>query len=136
MNSQFIPIHNNDSRSVGNIRALLTEIAERLEKLNRDNETGMIALNCLPFTPGEYDLLRKRLGRGEVSVRIETAGYSDIIETQYPGVWWVSHYNIDGEMIADTLEITTIPEIIRSQPVDISCGLELLRAQLNQEVPQ
>lgn len=117
--------------SVGNIRALLAEIAARLEKLDASGETGIMDLNSLPFAPGEYELLRQTLGQGEVSARIEAIGASEIIETRYPGVWWVTHHNVEGDIVADMIEIARIPEIISSQPDDIRAGLELLRARLN-----
>jgi hydrogenase-1 operon protein HyaF len=122
--------------SVGNIRALLAEIIARLEKLANDGTTGSIDLNSLPLAPAEYEQLRQLLGQGEVSARIEAIGPSEIIETRYPGVWWVTHYNVEGDIVADMLEITAIPEIFKSQPEDIITGLELLRAQLNDEVQQ
>jgi hydrogenase-1 operon protein HyaF len=137
-NLKSIPIYAQaeEAYSVGNIRALLAEIAARLEKLANDGTTGSIDLNSLPFAPGEYEQLRQTLGQGEVSARIEAIGPSEITETRYPGVWWVTHYNVEGDIVADMLEITTIPEIIRSQPEDIRTGLELLRAQLDDEVQQ
>lgn len=137
-NLKDIPIYvqAEETYSIGNIRALLTEIAARLEKLDDHGETGMIDLNSLPMAPGEYEQLRQTLGQGEVSARIEAIGASEIIETHYPGVWWVTHYNVEGDIVADTLEITTMPEIIKSQPEDIRTGLKLLRAQLNDEVQQ
>jgi len=131
-NLKDIPIYvqAEDDYSVGNIRALLAEIAARLEKLVSDGETGMIDLNSLPLAPVEYEQLRQTLGQGEVSVRIVAIGPSEIIETRYPGVWWVTHYNVEGDIVADMIEIAHIPEILKSQPADISEGLELLRAQL------
>jgi hydrogenase-1 operon protein HyaF len=133
MSLQTIPIYAlaEGAYSVGNIRALLAEIAACLGKLADSGEPGMIDLNSLPLASGEYEQLRQTLGQGEVSVRIEAIGPSEIIETRYPGVWWVTHYNVEGDIVADTLEITNIPEIIKSQPADINAGLELLRAQLN-----
>ena len=138
MSLQTIPIHvqSEDIYSVGNIRALLAEIAARLERLDAGGETGMIDLHSLPFGPGEYELLRQTLGQGEVSARIDAIGPSEIAETRYPGVWWVTHYNVEGDIVADMIEIARVPEIIRSQPDDIRAGLELLRAQLNEEVQQ
>lgn len=135
-NLKDIPIYvqAGEDYSVGNIRALLAEIAARLEKLVSDGETGMIDLNSLPLAPGEYEQLRQTLGQGEVSARIEAIGPSEIIETRYPGVWWVTHYNVEGDIVADMIEIAHIPEILKSQPEDIRTGLELLRAQLNDEV--
>ncbi len=137
-NPKTIPIHSqsDDTYSIGNLRALLTEIAALLEKFSINGETGMIDLNSLPFAPGEYEQLRQLLGQGEVTVRIEATGPSEIIETRYPGVWWVTHYNVEGDIVADMLEITDIPEIIKSQQTDINTGLELLRAQIDNEVPQ
>lgn len=133
MSLQTIPVHiqSGQTCSVGNIRALLAEIAARLEKLDACGETGMIDLHSLPFAPGEYELLRQALGQGEVSARIEAIGASEIAETRYPGLWWVTHYNVEGDIVADMLEIAQIPQIIRSQPQDIRAGLELLRARLN-----
>jgi HupH hydrogenase expression protein, C-terminal conserved region len=135
MNSQTIPIYaqTDAAYSIGNIRALLTEIAASLEKLAANGETGMIDLNSLPFAPGEYEQLRQTLGQGEVSARIEAIGASEIIETGYPGVWWVTHYNVEGDIVADLLEIAHIPGILKSQPADIAEGLELLKAQLSEE---
>jgi len=131
-NLKDIPIYvqAGEDYSVGNIRALLAEIAARLEKLVSDGETGMIDLNSLPLAPVEYEQLRQMLGQGEVSARIEAIGPSEIIETRYPGVWWVTHYNVEGDIVADMIEIAHIPEILKSQPEDVSEGLELLRAQL------
>ena len=138
MNLQSIPIsiENVEEYSIGSLRALLAEIATLLEEFARDGTRGSIDLNSLPFAPGEYEQLRQLLGQGEVSAHIEAVGPSEIIETRYPGVWWVTHYNVEGDIVADTLEITDIPEIIKSQSADIATGLELLRAQLNDEVKQ
>ena len=133
-NLKDIPIYTQaeEAYSVGNIRALLAEIAARLEKLDENGETGMIDLNSLPFSPGEYEQLRQILGQGEVSARIEAIGPSEIIETHYPGVWWVTHYNVEGDIVADMIEIARLPEIIQSQPEDVHAGLERLKAQLNE----
>jgi len=132
-NLKDIPVKtdNAEEYSVGNIRALQAEIAACLEKLAETGETGIIDLNSLPFAPGEYEQLRQALGQGEVSAHIEAIGPSEIIETRYPGVWWVTHYNVEGDIVADMLEITTIPEIFKSQPEDVREGLALLNAQLS-----
>ncbi|HTN94707.1 MAG TPA: hydrogenase expression/formation C-terminal domain-containing protein [Gallionella sp.] len=133
MKSQTIPIYaqTDAAYSIGNLGALLSEISARLTNLAENGEAGMIDLNSLPFAPGEYEQLRQTLGQGEVSAHIEAIGPSEIIETGYPGVWWVTHYNVEGDIVADMLEIAHIPEILKSQAADIAEGLELLRAQLN-----
>jgi hydrogenase-1 operon protein HyaF len=138
MKPQTIPIYTQSegAYSVGNIRALLAEIAARLESLANDGTSGSIDLNGLPFAPGEYEQLRQTLGQGEVTAHIEAIGPSEITETRYPGVWWVTHYNVEGDIVADMLEIATIPEILMSQPDDIRSGLALLHVQLKEEVQQ
>ncbi len=138
MNLQSIPIkvESADQYSIGNLRALLVEIAARLEQFVQQGVTSSIDLNSLPFAPGDYDQLRLLLGEGEVSAHIEAIGPSEIVETRYSGVWWVTHYNVEGDIVADSIEITTLPEILKSQPADIEEGLELLHAQLDDEVRQ
>ncbi|MGA7593635.1 MAG: hydrogenase expression/formation C-terminal domain-containing protein [Gallionella sp.] len=138
MKPQTIPIYaqTGEDFSVGNIRALLAEIAARLERLVNDGTPGSIDLNSLPFAPGEYEQLRQTLGQGEVTAHIEAIGPSEITETRFPGVWWVTHYNVEGDIVADMLEIATIPEILTSQPDDIRTGLALLHVQLREEVQQ
>ncbi len=118
--------------SIGNINALLAEIAARLERLASNGEGGMIDLKSLPFAPGEYEQLRQALGRGEVSARLDAIGASEIIETRYSGVWWVTHYNVEGEIVADMIEIAWFPEILRSQQDDVHAGLANLTARLNE----
>lgn len=117
-----------DPHSVGNITAILAEIASRLGELASDGKTGLIDLKGLPLSSGEYEHLRFTLGRGEVSANLDAIGMSEIVETQFSGVWWVTHYNDQGDIVADLIEIATIPNILLSQPEDMRTGLALLHA--------
>ena len=119
-----------DTFSVGNVSALLSEIAAHLEKLIASGETSLIDLKSLPFAPGEYEQLRQTLGQGEVTAHIDAIGPSEIIETQYPGVWWLTHYNVEGDIVADMIEIAPIPNFLQSQPEDVRAGLARLQAML------
>ena len=121
-----------DTFSVGNVSALLSEIAAHLERLIASGETSLIDLKSLPFAPGEYEQLRQTLGQGEVTAHIDAIGPSEIIETQYPGVWWLTHYNVEGDIVADMIEIAPIPNILQSQPEDVRAGLDRLHAVLSQ----
>ena len=138
MNLQNISIKAADAEpcSIGSLRALLAEIDTHLERLVCEGVPATIDLNGLPFAPGEYEQLRQLLGQGEVSAHIEAVGPSEVVETRYSGLWWVTHYNVEGDIVADLLEITAIPEILKSQPGDVEAGLALMRAQLEDEVPQ
>jgi hydrogenase-1 operon protein HyaF len=121
-----------DTSTVGNIAALLAEIAALLERLISNQQSSMIDLKSLPLSPQEYEQLRFTLGQGEVTARLEAIGPSEIIETQYPGVWWVTHYNVEGDIIADMIEIARVPDILQSQPEDMRTSLERLQALLPQ----
>ncbi len=121
-----------DTHSVGNVSAILNEIACRLEELSSRNSPSLIDLKSLPFSPGEYEQLRIALGSGEVSARLDAIGASEIMETQFPGVWWVTHYNVEGDIIADLIEVAFIPEILRSQPEDVRGGLVRLKELIAQ----
>jgi len=121
-----------DTFSVGNVSALLSEIVAHLERFIASGETSLIDLKSLPFAPGEYEQLRQTLGQGEVTARIEAFGPSEIIETQYPGVWWLTHYNVEGDIVADMIEIAAIPNILQSQPDDVRAGWQRLQAMLSQ----
>jgi hydrogenase-1 operon protein HyaF len=120
-----------DLHSIGSVDALLNEIATRLQRFIATGESSMIDLKSLPFAPEEYEGLRTALGRGEVSARLETIGDSELYETHYPGVWWVTHYNVEGDVIADLIEIAAVPAILHSQPEDVRDGLERLQQQLS-----
>lgn len=116
--------------SVGNVQALLAEIASLLQKLVDHGDTGVIDLKSLPFAPGEYERLREALGQGELTAQLEAIGSSEIVETRFPGVWWLTHCNIEGEIVADVIEVTFLPEILKSQPEDMRDGLAELREML------
>ena len=122
-----------DTSSIGNIAALLAEISTMLEQLLSLGTSSMIDLKSLPLSPQEYEQLRFMLGQGEVTARLEAIGPSEIIETRYPGVWWVTHYNVEGDIIADMIEIASVPAILHSQPEDMQAGLERLNAMLEAE---
>lgn len=125
-----VRVVNDDTSSIGNIAALLAEISTMLEQLLGRGTSSMIDLKSLPLSPQEYEQLRLTLGQGEVTARLEAIGPSEIIETRYPGVWWVTHYNVEGDIIADMIEIASVPAMLHSQPEDIQAGLERLQAML------
>lgn len=128
-----IKVDSADTSSVGNIAALLAEIITQLEQLLSKGSSSLIDLKSLPLSPHEYEQLRFTLGQGEVSARLEAIGPSEIIETRYPGVWWITHYNVEGDIIADMIAVTRIPDILRSQPEDMQAGLARLQSLLKEQ---
>jgi hypothetical protein len=119
-----------DQQVSANVRALLNEIATLLQDFIDNGNTSSIDLHSLPLLPGEYDAIKTILGEGEVQAHVETLGTTIIYETVVSGVWWVAHTNESDERIAEHIEITTIPEILKSQHADVIAAHTALQDQL------
>ncbi len=116
--------------STGNALAILNEVADAMERLVRDGETALIDLQGLPLSPSDFELLRETLAAGEVNARIDANGPTEVRETIYPGVWWITHHNVDGGIVADLLEVCLVPEVLKSHPDDVRDALAQLREML------
>jgi hydrogenase-1 operon protein HyaF len=117
--------------SDGNGRAVLREIEQRLELLLTKGEESSIDLSRLPFGPGDHALLAKTLGEGEVSAEVNSLGPTQVRETAIPGVWWVTHFNADDEVMAEFIEVTRCPAIVLTPRDDLQEGVAALRARLH-----
>jgi hydrogenase-1 operon protein HyaF len=113
-----------------NVQPLLHEIRHGLKQLLESGETTTIDLRSIPLAPGEEDTLLGELGHGEVHAQLSALGPSEIIETRFPGVWLVTHYNAGNEIIGRFIEVSEMPRILKAQVDDIREGLESLQAQL------
>ena len=113
-----------------NVQPLLHEIRHALVKLLDDGGNTVIDLRSLPLAPGEEQKLLDKLGQGEVYARLHALGPSEIVETRYPGVWVVVHFNNDNEVIGKFIEVCDMPRLLCSQQEDIRQGLEQLQTQL------
>ena len=113
-----------------NVQPLLHEIRHALAKLLEDGGHTVIDLRSIPLAPGEEQKLLDKLGQGEVHAQLSALGSSNFVETRYPGVWVVEHFNNNDEVIGKFIEVCDIPDLLRSQPDDIREGLEQLQAQL------
>ena len=129
-----IPIHvqpaGDIGSTVGNVRAILAELETSLQNLLATGREHSIDLRGLPFAPGELDYLKQTLGTGEVHAEIDALGKSDVQETAIRGVWWVTHYNTLDDVMAEFLEVSFCPDIVRAQRDDVRESLELLNARL------
>jgi hydrogenase-1 operon protein HyaF len=117
----------------GNAMPILHEIEALLNDLVASGKTAAIDLRSLPLLPGDYARLKEVLGQGEVSATLEALGATQVRETAIHGVWWVTHCNSDASVIAEFIEVTYLPEILRTHPADARAGLDLLRARLTPE---
>lgn len=120
-----------EAATAGNALPLLHEIATLMQTLVDKGEEGCIDLRSLPLAPGDYDRLRALLGEGEALAKVDAAGETTVRETAYAGVWWVTYYSTDNEVVADRLEITLVPAILKSHPADVGAAARRLRSDID-----
>ena len=114
----------------GNADPILHEIRSLLKDLVTSGKSASIDLRSLPLLPSDYEKLKEVLGQGEVSATVDAMGLTQARETAVHGVWWVTHYNSDETIIAEFIEVTDMPEILRTHPADARVGLDLLQSRL------
>ena len=115
-----------------NVKPILHEIRHALDKLLGTGEATIIDLRSIPLAPGEEDKILNTLGKGEVEAKLNALGLSEIIETQYAGVWIVTHYNDENNIISRFIEVTTMPNILSSQTEDIMAAYSSLTLDLDE----
>ena len=113
-----------------NARPILHEIRHALAKLLESGEETVIDLRSLPLSDVDQDYLVGALGNGELECRLDALGRSVIRETSYHGVWLVTHYNEGERVIGQFVEITFVPSILKSDPIDIRSDLDRMAERL------
>lgn len=115
-----------------NVMPLLHEVKHALNNLINHGETSIIDLRSIPLAPGEEEKILNTLGRGEIHAQLNALGPSEIIETQYAGVWVVTHFNDENNVISRFIEITFMPDILRSQTEDVVTAYNRLSESLQE----
>jgi hydrogenase-1 operon protein HyaF len=64
--------------------------------------------------------LKTALGQGEVSITLQSMGESRIYETAYAGIWWLSHFDVEGRLLSELIEICRVPAILVPHQEDIA----------------
>jgi len=118
--------------STGNARPVLHEIHAALETLLATGTPATIDLGAIPFAPGDERLLDEVLGKGELSTTLTVLGTSHVEETGIPGVWRIDHFDQNGETLSRFVEVTFLPEILKTQRADAEAGLARLAARLEE----
>ena len=114
-----------------NVQPLLHEIKHALRKLIESGDSSIIDLRSIPLAPGEEDIIINTLGCGEVHARLNALGPSEIVETRFAGVWLITHFNEDNSIIGRFIEITALPDILKSQAEDMEFALAQLEGELD-----
>lgn len=118
------------------VLALLLELQDMLAALAERGEHNGVDIRSLPLAPADYDFLCGFFGDGEVSARVNTLGVSEIKETRFPGVWWLKHFNTEGEIVAELIEVTPLPDILKTQAPDIAQSLDTFKSYLEKQQTQ
>ncbi|WP_425074457.1 hydrogenase expression/formation C-terminal domain-containing protein [Sagittula sp. S175] len=114
----------------GNVPLLLNEIRHALTRLRDEGAPTTLDLTGIPMMPEDTHAFDASLGQGEVRAVVDAGGESEVQETGFAGVWRITHRNADGAVLARHIEVTHVPDILKSQPVDIAAGLERLAVRL------
>ncbi len=118
------------SEATGMANAVLSEIAEQLERFAKTGEETVVDLRGLPMTDADRAALEDMLGQGEVTAVLDVAGASEIWETSYAGVWWIRHRGTDERITSEEIVVTRVPAILLSHPDDVHAAAERLRQTL------
>lgn len=113
-------------------RDILDEVAQMLTRFLSTGEKSVIDLRirAQDFFADDMLVLRDRLGKGEISARFEGFGHVEVEETSYPGVWWLSYFDAEGQLETQQLEVTWFPNLLKAQASDIRLGAARLAAEL------
>lgn len=131
MKSLDIPVREEPlGQQTGNVPLLLSEIRHALERLLETGENTALDLRSIPLGPGELDKLLDKLGTGEIKAELNALGPSEIVETAYPGVWRVTHYNENREIMGVFIEVCRIPDLLSALDDDMQEGLKRLEDAL------
>ncbi len=111
---------------------LLHQVATLLQSHLETGEPGSIDIGRIPLSGAERRLLEEVLGFGEVEARIESKGLTLVREAGVPGVWWLDYHDGSGAAIARFIEVTEVPEMLRTSAYDMKRGLTRLKGKLEQ----
>lgn len=114
----------------GNVSPLLSEIGHALTRLAATGEPTVIDLRGIPMAPGEEDRIVEFLGRGEIEATLHALGPSELLETAYPGVWLVTHFNEADEIMAKFVEVATVPALLITPEDDLHDSAQRLTGAL------
>lgn len=129
-------INNGEVLPSDQLLALLQELQNMLVALAEHGEENRIDLRSLPMSPADHDFLREFLGKGEVSAQVNALGLSEIKETRFSGIWWSLHYNNHEEIVAELIEVTPLPDILKTQVPDLIESRDALQRYLQKLQPQ
>lgn len=111
--------------------AVLHEVSSMLDALARCGQVGVIDLGSVPLSQADKVWLTEKLGHGEVEMRLDLAGVSQVRETAFHGVWWLLHRNENGVVTGEFIEVSHVPDLVLAHVDDIGPSAERLKCLLD-----
>ena len=112
--------------------SVLAEIHTLLKALVRNGTPAAVDLRSLPLTTADRDELEQLLGKGELKCSLSLMGSTEVWETAFTGVWWIRHLGAEDQVSSESIEISLIPEILKSHPDDAALAELRLAERLGQ----
>lgn len=120
----------NESASM--LLPILNELVSKLKALISSGQSSIFDLRHEPLTSGDIDELKNILGRGEVDATLSALGTSNVRETAVAGIWWTTHYNEQGDVISEFIEVTTCPNLLKTFPDGLESALTGLQTKISE----
>jgi len=133
MHLQDIPVCSeglnlNDESHV--LDAVILQIKQLMDVFIVSEKTAAIDLRSLPLSRKIHDELKERLGVGEVEAKVKLSGDTEVYETAFSGVWWVTHKNSNNKIIAEQIEVGNIPFVLCAHIEDIKIASKKLAEKM------
>lgn len=115
---------------VANAPSILVELMDKSKSFDPNAPLHVINLSLLPHSEEDLVALDEALGEGAVTILSRGYGNCRITATAQPHVWRVQFFNSQDNLILDTFEVTTIPEVACAAPEDLTDSAKRLAAVL------
>lgn len=113
------------------VDAVIIELLQLMDNYLLTQTAGAVDIKSLPLSDDACSLLKSKMGLGEVNAVVRLSGDTEVYETAFSGVWWITHKNIDGRVLAEHIEVGRVPAILCSHNEDIKQAREKLYQQVS-----
>jgi len=118
--------------ATGMVTAILRELEAALHALLDHGTRHVIDLSAMPLSARDRQALERTLGEGELRMDLQALGHSRIRESSLPGIWWLRHEGPDGRLLAEHIEVATVPAIVAAHADDLATTRIRLAALIEQ----
>ncbi|MEL6366440.1 MAG: hydrogenase expression/formation C-terminal domain-containing protein [Pseudomonadota bacterium] len=107
------------------LKSILSELHEALTCYMERGVTHV--MNLTDTEESHLELMQALFGLGPAVIESRGYGNCRITSTTIRGLWWVQFFNTRGEMIVNSLEVATVPNLVSAEPDDLSESADSLK---------